>query len=116
MKHLTKHRLVLVAVFTGAVLIAPSSIKWAIYEQGNAAPRLRSMIGTEVTLPQQTYRGMGKNVVTGPHTGTLSYVGYRCNDAWGWFDLEVHLEGQSSSVQTGLSPGDARAVVVVNRP
>ncbi len=71
------------------------------------------MIGTEVEVPQQTFHVMGKDVVSGPHSGTLTYVGYRWNDDWGWFDLEIHLEGESSSVYTGLSPSETRRVNAV---
>jgi hypothetical protein len=92
-----------------------SLVKFALYEQQDRAPRLRQAVGKTVEVPEQVWRVLGGEVRTGPDRGTLTYVGYRYNDKWGFFDLEVHLEGESG-VWTGLSPSEARRVEVVNGP
>ena len=105
----------MVTLVASLVLLIPSFRKYAEYERSACVPRLRANIGERVQLPEQTLHVLGRDVTRGPHRGVLKTVRYRFNDKAGLFDVEVSLEAQregDASVWTGLSPAEARKVIV----
>jgi hypothetical protein len=51
---------------------------------------------------------MGADHTLPSEKGVLRYVGYRFNDKWGLFDLDIHMD----HIWTGLTPSEAQAVIV----
>jgi hypothetical protein len=79
-------------------------VKLAAYEAGGAAS-IRELVGRPVVLdrPDDLPVVLARNTRT--FRGTLSKVRYRLNDKWGFFDLYVEINGESS-IATGLRPSD----------
>ena len=77
------------------------------------APRLRQAIGKQVEIPWTSVVLVdGREIKFGGRT-TLTYVGYRRNDKWGFFDLVIRYQGDSSGMR-GLSPSEAAAIMVLD--